>query len=332
MCSVRAGRPAYQLWRISYSTRSRSPLPPRCEALETAVLDKATGLPPWVWYVMDMTSPVRHERASKPPPLAADGTPRLPHVAYDDEGYPHSDGAPLAQNTQQLEQIVYAISALKTFLHERFPDAFAASDLLIYPRRHDLRASVAPDVFVAFGAGDHARLSYKLWEGRTRARLRAGGALRHHGRQGPRREARQSTLPWASGSSGCSTRSAAGYGTVSPATGCEPAGTGRFHRCRGRAATRATCSGSSSAPRGDNLRIHDPVAAKDLRSHQEANAGAGPGRRRGGARECTRGGERPAPAAARALRVRPGLLKRCCLDQRRQPRLRVVRYWHDLSV
>ncbi|MCY3814620.1 MAG: Uma2 family endonuclease [Gammaproteobacteria bacterium] len=112
-----------------------------------------------------MTSLVRHERASKPPPLAADGTPRLPHVAYDDEGYPHSDGAPLAQNTPQADQIFYAFPALKTILRERFPDAFVASDLLIYPRPRDLKASVAPDVFVAFGAGDHARLSYKLWEG-----------------------------------------------------------------------------------------------------------------------------------------------------------------------
>ena len=114
---------------------------------------------------MDMTSPVRHERAAEPPLLAADGSPRLPHVAYDDEGYPHSDGAPLAQNTRQADQIFYAFPALRTFLHGRFPDAFVASDLLIYPRPRDLKASVAPDVFVAFGAGDHARLSYKLWEG-----------------------------------------------------------------------------------------------------------------------------------------------------------------------
>ena len=115
---------------------------------------------------MDMTSLVRHDRAAAEQPLlAADGTPRLPHVAYDDEGYPHSDGAPLAQNTLQAHQLIYAFSALEWFVHEHFPDAFAATDLLIYPRPHDLKASVAPDVFVAFGAGDKARLSYKLWEG-----------------------------------------------------------------------------------------------------------------------------------------------------------------------
>ena len=95
---------------------------------------------------------------------AADGTPRLPHVAYDDDGYPYSDGAPLAQNSPQADELFYAFPALRTLLRQRFPDAFAASDMLIYPRRGDLAASVAPDVFVAFGAGDHPRDSYKLWE------------------------------------------------------------------------------------------------------------------------------------------------------------------------
>ena len=196
---------------------------------------------------MDMTTLVRHERASKPPPLAADGTPRLPHVAYDDEGYPHSDGAPLAQNTQQLDQIVYAVSALKTFLHERFPDAFAASDLLIYPRRHDLRASVAPDVFVAFGAGDRARLSYKLWEGEPVPTfvlevLSGTTADKDLGEKRDKYAAMGVREFWVFDPFGRRIRNrVAGYRLR--------AGRGRFHRCRGRAATRATRSGSSSAPR-----------------------------------------------------------------------------------
>ena len=114
---------------------------------------------------MDMTSVLRRERREEPPPPAADGTPRLRHVAYDDDGYPHSDGAPLAQNTLQGDQVHYAFSALRTYLRERVPGAFVANDLLIYPRPRDLGASMAPDVFVAFGAGDEPRLSYRLWEG-----------------------------------------------------------------------------------------------------------------------------------------------------------------------
>ena len=95
--------------------------------------------------------------------LAADGTPRLPHVAYDDDGYAYYDGEPLAQNTEQADQLLYAFPALREFLRERFPDAFAACDMFVYPRRRE--PGLAPDIFVAFGAGDRRRNSYKLFEG-----------------------------------------------------------------------------------------------------------------------------------------------------------------------
>ena len=109
---------------------------------------------------------------AQPAPLvgslpAADGSPRLPHVAYDAEGYPHSDGAPLGQNSIQIDQILYAAPALRLWLRDRFPDACIASDMFLYWRKGDLRAVVAPDVFIAFGVGNHPRLSYKLWEEKT---------------------------------------------------------------------------------------------------------------------------------------------------------------------
>ena len=217
---------------------------------------------------MDMTSLVHHERASKPPPLAADGTPRLPHVAYDDEGYPHSDGAPLAQNTQQLDQIVYAISALKTFLHERFPDAFAASDLLIYPRRHDLRASVVPDAFVAFGAGDHARLSYKLWEGEPVPAfvlevLSGTTADKDLGEKRDKYAAMGVREFWVFDPFGRRIWArVAGYrlraGRYRP---IPPLPTARGYA--------SDALGLEFRAEGDNLRIHDPVSGEDLQSHRE---------------------------------------------------------------
>ena len=129
-----------------------------------------------MWYGSDMASEVHQASAflergrpvADPPPerlRAADGSPRLSHVAYDDDGYPFADGAPMTQNTRQADELFYAFPALRAWLRARFPDAFAASDLLIYPKRANLRASVAPDVFVAFGAGDRPRNSYKLFEG-----------------------------------------------------------------------------------------------------------------------------------------------------------------------
>jgi hypothetical protein len=101
--------------------------------------------------------------------LAADGTPRLPHVAYDDDGYAYSDGAPLAQNDTQAEQLFYAFPALRAFVRRRFPGAYAACDMLIYPERGG-KGARAPDIFVAFGAGDvgpegSRRNSYKLFAG-----------------------------------------------------------------------------------------------------------------------------------------------------------------------
>ncbi len=97
--------------------------------------------------------------------LAADGTPRLPHIAYDDDGYPYDDGAPLGQNKKQIDQLFYAFPALQKLVRERFPGALAASDMFVYRRRGDVRGR-APDIFVAFGADDYEeRKSYKLFEG-----------------------------------------------------------------------------------------------------------------------------------------------------------------------
>jgi len=219
---------------------------------------------------MDMTSLVRHERLSK---LAADGTPRLPHVAYDDEGYPHSDGAPLAQNTPQADQILYAAPALKAFLRRRFPDVFVAADLLIYPRRNDLKASVAPDVFVAFGAGDRRRLSYKLWDGEpvpafvlevlsgTTEDKDLGEKRDKYARMGVREF-------WVFDPFGRRVPDrVAGF---------------RLHRRRYRPipplpGTRVVPSdvlGLEFRAEDDDLRIHDPIARKDLRSYEQADAEA----------------------------------------------------------
>ena len=233
-------------------------------------MDKTTGPRPWVWYVMDMTSLVRHDRAAAEPPLlAADGTPRLSHVAYDDEGYPHSDGAPLAQNTPQADQIHYAFSALRTYLHKHFPDAFVANDLLIYPRRKDLKASVAPDVFVAFGAGTHARLSYKLWEGEpvpafvleilsgTTADKDLGEKRDKYADMGVKEfwvfDPFGDRVPGQVAGYRLHDR---GYRPIAPVPG--------------RRIYPSDVLGLEFRGKGGQLRIRDPVAGRDLRSHQEA--------------------------------------------------------------
>ena len=77
--------------------------------------------------------------------------------------YPSSDGKPMAENDAQRVAIMYAIGALETWFAHR-PDVYVSGDLLIYYEAGNPGASVAPDVFVVFGAEDRKRPTYKLWE------------------------------------------------------------------------------------------------------------------------------------------------------------------------
>ena len=89
------------------------------------------------------------------------GTALAP-VAPVEIDYPSSDGEPLAESYFQLIPLVYAFDALRRRYADR-EDVFVAADLLIYYRR-GTRDSVAPDVFVVFGAANRPRHSYLLWQ------------------------------------------------------------------------------------------------------------------------------------------------------------------------
>ena len=219
-----------------------------------------------------MSSETLHNGAPRALPTAADGSPRLPHVAYDDDGYPYADGAPLAQNSPQCDQIVYAFPALRALLRRRFPGAFAASDMLIYPQKGDLAAAVAPDVFVAFGAGDHARNSYKLWEGEPVPAfvLEVLSGTTSDNDLGPKRDAyarmgvRELWLfdPFAKRIAA----HVAGFRLV--AGEYEPIG-----RLPDKDAYPSDVLGLELRAEGDDLRIHDPLAGEDLLSYEEEQAG-----------------------------------------------------------
>ena len=88
-----------------------------------------------------------------------------PRLECDDDGYPVSDGLPMAESTYQGRQIRYVIAALEAFYTNR-DDVFVAGDLFLHYRRGDRSASVVPDVLVSFGGEGHGRdrMSYKLWE------------------------------------------------------------------------------------------------------------------------------------------------------------------------
>ncbi len=86
-----------------------------------------------------------------------------PFIPAEDPLYPSSDGLPLAENDWQLEAILDAVGVLKIRYGGR-PDVYVSGDLLIYYEEGNPRKSVAPDVFVVFGAAQHKRNVYKLWE------------------------------------------------------------------------------------------------------------------------------------------------------------------------
>ena len=91
----------------------------------------------------------------------AAGTALAPVAPVEIE-YPSSDGAPLAESYFQLIPLFYAFDALRRHYAHR-DDVFVAADMLIYYRRRT-KKSVAPDVFVVFGAENRPRHSYLLWQ------------------------------------------------------------------------------------------------------------------------------------------------------------------------
>lgn len=86
----------------------------------------------------------------------------VPPVGYDDEGHPESDSAAVESVTHD-DIRAYAVRALRIRHMER-PGFFAGSDLGLLFERGNPAAVMAPDLLVAFGAGGHARSSYKLWQ------------------------------------------------------------------------------------------------------------------------------------------------------------------------
>jgi Uma2 family endonuclease len=77
--------------------------------------------------------------------------------------YPESDGKPMADNTKQLESIVYLYDNLSALFADR-EDVFVAADLFWYPLEGHPEIRTAPDVLVAFGRPKGHRPSYKQWE------------------------------------------------------------------------------------------------------------------------------------------------------------------------
>jgi len=76
--------------------------------------------------------------------------------------YPDSDGKPLAESDFQFDPLTYARNALRYYYRDR-SDVYVAGNMLIYYEEGNVKARVAPDVFVVMGATPYDRSSYLLW-------------------------------------------------------------------------------------------------------------------------------------------------------------------------
>ncbi len=98
-----------------------------------------------------------------------------PRIHYDGDEvddltikYPSSDGERMAENDWQYTALTDTVSTLGVRYQGR-DDVYVAGDMLIYYRMNRNDISVAPDVYVVFGAaGNHPRDSWLVWrEGRA---------------------------------------------------------------------------------------------------------------------------------------------------------------------
>lgn len=77
--------------------------------------------------------------------------------------YPSSDGERMAETDWQYIPLTDTVSTLRVRYQDR-SDVYVAGDMLIYYRMNRNDVSVAPDVYVVFGAlGNHPRDSWLVW-------------------------------------------------------------------------------------------------------------------------------------------------------------------------
>jgi Uma2 family endonuclease len=78
-------------------------------------------------------------------------------------GYPTTDGKPMAETERHREQMTDLIHTLQ----DRFagePLTYASGNMLVFFEPGDRRQHVSPDVFVVRGVPKHERLNYLVWQ------------------------------------------------------------------------------------------------------------------------------------------------------------------------
>src|SRR5205085_5324109 len=78
-------------------------------------------------------------------------------------GYPTSDGKPMAETDKHRELMGALIAILKAFF-QAHPRVYVSGNLLIFYEPDNKRRHVSPDVFVVKGVPKGDRLNYLVWK------------------------------------------------------------------------------------------------------------------------------------------------------------------------
>ena len=78
-------------------------------------------------------------------------------------GYPTSDGKPMAETDYHRDLMFALIDTLRAFYAQE-PTMYVSGNLLLFYEEKNKRKHVSPDVFVVPGVGNHQRPNYLLWE------------------------------------------------------------------------------------------------------------------------------------------------------------------------
>lgn len=78
-------------------------------------------------------------------------------------GYPTTDGKPMAETDWHRDQMVALIETLKEF-YRNDPRVYVTGNMLLFYEPGNKRRHVSPDVFVVKGVPKHDRPNYLVWE------------------------------------------------------------------------------------------------------------------------------------------------------------------------
>jgi Uma2 family endonuclease len=90
-------------------------------------------------------------------------SPTLPSTPTVKNGYPTSDGRPMAETDFHRILMNNLIETLQRWYADK-PNVYVSGNLLLFYEEGNKRRHVSPDVFVAFGVPNQLRPNYLLWE------------------------------------------------------------------------------------------------------------------------------------------------------------------------